>query len=143
MIDTSYIWKHWKPVHLSKAGTLLWKLHIYNSFYKCTYKYKIRHSTFIMWIYLCNIISWKNNSILKESCRNFSSRSIPFFLKNDTTVWSIWYCPILDHYCGIFWQINKQVFLVLSIRNFGPFWYLKSDFWYSRIWFLALNHDNS
>ena len=82
MIDTSYIWKHWKPVHLSKAGTLLWKLHIYNSFYKCTYKYKIRHSTFIMWIYLCNIISWKNNSILKESCRNSSSRSLQMIWRN-------------------------------------------------------------
>ena len=49
------------------------------------------------------------------------------------TGWSIWYCPILDHYCHIFSLISKQVFLVLSIRNFGPFCFMKSDFWYSRI----------
>ena len=49
------------------------------------------------------------------------------------TGWSIWYCPILDHYCRIFSLISKQVFLVLSIPNFDPFCFMKSDFWYSRI----------
>ena len=83
--------------------------------------------------------------IYQLEVRQISRKNIFYKKKslNSYTGWSIWYCPILDHYCCIFSLISKQVFLVLSIRNFCPFWYLKSDFWYSRIWFLALNHDNS
>ena len=66
------------------------------------------------------------------------------FLKNLVcTVSSIWYCPIINSYCGHF-LTNKQVD-VLGDFNL-EFWYIllfEVRFWIFRISFFAQNGDNS
>ena len=60
-----------------------------------------------------------------------------------TTGWSIWECPNLNHYCRIFHLVSMYLFWVLLISLVRTFWFLKSDFWYSKIHFLAQNGDIS
>ena len=69
--------------------------------------------------------------------------SSPFHQKCCHTEWSIWECPNLNHYCRIFHLVSMYLFWVLLISLVRTFWFLKSEFWYSKIYFLAQNGEIS